>query len=349
MFDKLFDLLGEYLNVKPLWVRARPYAVLAAIAVAALALAYHYIQWRYDLALDVALFLSSYITFQILLVFAGFCVVLLSFQYSPGRPDWLHFQRARDFFRVNGRAVGYRAAVVLAVAALVAVGIQRSAPARVTRIRVQFLDRAPNVRKDATAYLVYELNRRQKSWQFEFDFEDFNSDAMTTDQQDRYRGNEQRTLGLAEFAAQGQPYVALTREQLGPSKFWVHRGPVSVVSTRDRDAYAPLTDYEFVLHALIVQAMVIHLDTHGGLPPSFYERQSGSRGSVFDFQSDPQAVKSVILTSQLRPNEEALLLNRFGPEYLQTCKSLLSLDWLRSPQISGTLRKVFDVKLTTAE
>jgi hypothetical protein len=45
------------------------------------------------------------------------------------------------------------------------------------------------------------------------------------------------------------------------------------------------------MHALIVQAMVIHLDTRGGLPPEFFAPKPGSRGSVFDFQDEPQAVK----------------------------------------------------------
>lgn len=349
MLDKLFDLIREYLKEKPLWARVRPYVVLCAVGVAGLILAYQYIQWRYELTLDPELFLKSYITYQILLVFAGLALVLLLFQFSPGIPDWLRFQKARELVRANARAVGYRAAVVVVVGAAIVVGLRRSSPERVTHIRLQFLNQPPDVRKDATAYLVYELNRRQKSWRFDLHFEDFNSAALTSDVQDRYRRHEQRTLCFAEIAAEGRPYIALTGDPLGPSQFWIHRGPVSVVSTCDRTAYLPLTDYEFVMHSLIVQAMVIHLDTHGGLPPTFYEQRPISGGSVFDFQPDPQSIKSVILTSQLRPDEEALLLNRFGPEYLQTCKSLLSLDWMRSPQVAGTLRKVFEVKLTTAD
>ena len=349
MLEKLFELIREYLKEKPLWARVRPYAVLAAVAVAGLILAYQYVQWRYDLTLDVWLFLDSYITYQILLVFAGLSVVLLLFQYSPGVPEWLRFQQARDFFRANGRAIGYRVVVVVCVAALVAVGLLRSAPSRVTQIRVQFLDTPPKVRRDATAYLVYELNRRQKSWHFDFEFKDFNSSALDSKERARYLGHEQQTLCFAEHAAGGKPYIALTNEELGPSRFCVHRGPVSVISTRDREAYAPLTDYEFVMHSLVVQAIVIHLDTHGGLPPTFFENRLHSRGSVFDFQQDPQLLKSVILTSQLRPDEESLLLNRFGPEYLQTCRSLLSLDWMRSPQVAKTLQNVFNIKLTTAD
>jgi len=70
---------------------------------------------------------------------------------------------------------------------------------------------------------------------------------------------------------------------------------------------------------------------------------------VFDFHSDPRVIKSVILTAQLRRDEEELLLNRFGPRYLQTCKDLLSLNWMRTPEVSGTLRRVFNVQLATTE
>jgi hypothetical protein len=192
------------------------------------------VRFLYDLTLDIELFLGSYIAYWNLLIFAGLGLVLLLFQYSPAVPGWLRFQRAREFLRANWRSVGYRAAVVLVVAGLVAEGMRRTAPAQVTRIRVQFLDRPPDLRKDATSYLVYELNRRQKSWQFEFLFKDFNSDALTSQQLDRLLGDEQRTLSIAEIAANAEPYVALTRESLGPSRFWVHRGPVSVISTQDR-------------------------------------------------------------------------------------------------------------------
>ena len=349
MIEKLFDLIREYVKEKPLWARLRPYAVLAAVAAVALILAYQYVQWRYDLTLDVGLFLRSYIALQILLVFGALAILVLLFQYSPSIPDWLRFSRAKEFVRANGRALTYRAAVVVIVIGLLAVALQRTSPERVTHIHVQFLDRHPDVRRDALAYLIYELNRRQKSWHFELHLDDFNSSYLTAEEQERYRGHEQQTLRLAEHAAEGRPYIALTRESIEPSRFWIHREKVSVITTRDRAKYAPLTDYEFVMHALIVQAMVIHLDTHGGLPPDFYERRTGSRGSVFDYQHDPQVIKSVILTSQLRPEEEALLLNRFGAEYLQTCKTLLSLDWMRSPQVAGTMRRVFEVKLTTAD
>lgn len=39
-----------------------------------------------------------------------------------------------------------------------------------------------------------------------------------------------------------------------------------MISTADREAYAPLSTYEYLAYCLIVQAIVIHLDLSGVLP-----------------------------------------------------------------------------------
>jgi hypothetical protein len=348
MLEKLGQWILDYLKEKPFWARVRPFVVLAAVGVAALIAAYKYVEWRYGIALDVGLFLRSYITRQVLIVFGGLVVGLLLLQYAPQIPGLLRVPRIGTFVRTHGRAIVVRSAIVLVVAVVIFALLRATSPDRVTHIRIQFLETPPAVEKDALAYLVYELNRRQKSWYFEFEFDDFNAAALPSAEQRFYRDHPERTFALAERAAGGGPYIALTGESIHPTLFCASRGPVSVISTEDRSAYLPLSDYEFVVYSLIVQGIVIHLDQHGGVPPEFFERATTSRGSVFAFSPDPRALKSVILTAELRSEEEALLLNRFGPEYLQTCKSLLSLEWMRTGRVAGTLKNVFGVKLATA-
>jgi hypothetical protein len=48
----------------------------------------------------------------------------------------------------------------------------------------------------------------------------------------------------------------------------------------------------------------------------------------------------------LSPEEESLIFNRFGPEYLGVCSNLISLEWLYSPRVRTNLSKIFGVNLS---
>ena len=225
--------------------------------------------------------------------------------------------------------------------AAVGIGFLIFSPNRVSHITVRFVALAPNVKPDALAYLIYELNRRQPHWQFNVDFKPSSIEELPAEYGD-CRPRPQ--LCLAEGLAHGEPFIAITRDDLEGAYFAEHRGPVSVITTAD-EPYAPLSVYEYLVYCLILQSMVIHLDQHGGLPDAAFAADAPNRGGLFQFIPERQALKSSILAARLSPEEESLLLNMFGADYLATITSLLTMDWLYSDRVKGNLQQGFDVRL----
>ena len=121
--------------------------------------------------------------------------------------------------------------------------------------------------------------------------------------------------------------------------------PVAVISNFDRDAYKPLTDYEFLSYWVLVQAIQIHLEQDGGAPDDSFAPGSVSHGDIFAYTSDAPTIKATILAARLTPYQEELLLNRFGPAYVVSCARLLSFDWLYSDRMATNLARVFGVEL----
>lgn len=68
-------------------------------------------------------------------------------------------------------------------------------------------------------------------------------------------------------------------------------------------------------------------------------------GNVFDLQPGIDAMRAAVLTGHLSRDDERRLLDCFGPEYMRTAMSLLSLGWLRSAPVRDNLRKVYGVEL----
>ena len=54
-------------------------------------------------------------------------------------------------------------------------------------------------------------------------------------------------------------------------------------------------------------------------------------------------MKATILAARLSPEEEAMLFNRFGADYMNVCRQLLTLDWLRSERVVKNLAVHFGV------
>jgi hypothetical protein len=101
-----------------------------------------------------------------------------------------------------------------------------------------------------------------------------------------------------------------------------------------------------VLHALIVQSILIHLNANAaGLPAGAFRESRTSVGELFQFSPRRQEMKAAILAPHLTPEARELLLNSFGVEYLSICENMLSLDWLRAPRVTQNLEKSFGVKL----
>jgi len=119
---------------------------------------------------------------------------------------------------------------------------------------------------------------------------------------------------------------------------------VSVIATVDQGYYAPLSTYEYLAYCLVLQSILIHLDMHGGgLPPGAFEPSAASHGGVFQFNPTKNVLKATILAAQLSPREEAMLFNRFGAEYMNVCRQLLTLDWLHSERVVKNLTVHFGV------
>jgi len=211
-------------------------------------------------------------------------------------------------------------------------------------VRVKFLAE-PEVDLYAVAYLLYEMNRARRQWFFEVDFDPFNEGALTSRERQRCQEPD-RALCFAETLAKGQPFIGITTDPLGDDHFWQNRGPVSVVSTYGWRQYAPPGDYEFLVYAIIVQSVRIHLNAHcTGLPAATFRESRVSVNNLFEFSGRRTAMKAVILAAHLNRRVELLSFNCFGPEYAPVAGNALTLDWLCTGRVHDNLDRVFRVKL----
>jgi hypothetical protein len=105
----------------------------------------------------------------------------------------------------------------------------------------------------------------------------------------------------------------------------------------------------FLAYALVVQSLMIHMQTYCGLTqPPAGGPEGVVIGNVFDLQPGYNAMRAAVLTGHLSRDDEKRLLNCFGPDYMRTATSLLSLGWLRSAPVSRNLLDVYGVKLLGA-
>lgn len=367
MLTKLWELLLEYVKEKGYWAALRPAVLVGGAFVGAQVLAFQYLQWQYGFAPPLWLFLRSYIFQRIALAFVVLLLAAVAFRFGPGVPVLARWRRIHRYARIYRRTILYRASVLVISAALLVGGCWWLSPRAVTHITIKFLDEPLEVNVDALAYLIYELNRQQRSWFFEVDFEPFNPESLRTTDQKDCRDSPRPLLCYAEkWAAEwagGRPAIALTEQPLGEAFFAEHRGNVSVITTADRSAYQPLTDYEYLVYSIVVQSMVLHLDSQDALPPDFFanaeataatENPAGAtpaagtttHGGVFQYNRRKEAMKSTILAAALSPREEELLFNQFGPEYLRNCQTLLAMEWLYSAEVTQNLQRFFGITLS---
>lgn len=342
MLGKIPDIVVGYLKGRPYWAVIEPFVVVALVWGAAQSLAYGLLVRSSSLDPTIAMFLTSYLSIRITIVAIGIVAVLLILRKRKPADASAVTGRFAAYWQANRRGIVYRALGVTLVLAAVAAGFIAYSPNRVSHISVRFVSLPADVKPEALAYLIYELNRRQRHWQYNVDFKPATVEELPSNVP--VDCDRRPQLCLAEFLADGRPFIAITRESLGGAYFAEHRGGVSVISSHEA-GYAPLSVYEYLVYCLILQSIVIHLDLQGGLPPDAFAADQLSRGGLFQFIPERQALKSSILAARLSPDEEALLLNTFGADYVATCAALLTMDWLYSDRVKGNLQQAFKVSL----
>lgn len=362
MLFKLIDAVIGYVKESAAWPLLRPLLAVLSLYVTALVLVYQYVEWQYRLSPPLPLFLRSYLVKQVTVACAAVVVVvyLLDRLMRPageaaapaaagargdGTPATPAVPGPARRWRLPGRRTLGVVGAVAVVAALAGILFAWLAPRAVANVRVKFLTE-PDVDRYAVTYVLYELNRAQKQWFFEVDFDVFNENALTSRERQQCASERERTLCFAELLAGGRPFIGLTTDPLEDDFFWKNRGPVSVVSTHAWRQYAPPSEYEFVTHAVIVQSVVIHLNAHcTGLPVGAFRESRVSVNDLFQFTPRRHAMKAAILAAHLDRRGELLLFNCFGPEYVAVVGNLLALDWLRTGRVRDNLERAFKVKV----
>jgi hypothetical protein len=342
MLGRIPDLIVGYLKGRPYWSAIEPFVVLALVWGTAQSLAYGVLARSSALNPTIGMFLRSYLSIRITIVALGVAAILLMLRRRKTSGPNAATGRIAAYWQANRRGIVYRALGIVLVLAAVGAGFIAYSPNRISHITVRFVSLPADARPEALAYLIYELNRRQRHWQYNVDFKPATAEELPSSVPAECGRRPQ--LCLAEFLADGRPFIAVTRESLGGAYFAEHRGGVSVIST-DKAGYQPLSVYEYLVYCLILQSIVIHLDLQGGLPADAFAPEQLSRGGLFQFIPERQALKSSILAARLSPDEEALLLNTFGADYVATCAELLTMEWLYSDRVKSNLEQAFGVAL----
>ncbi len=346
MLWKIWDVLTGYLKDKPWWRVVQPFALVILGGIVGDVFAYQLVRTQYGFSPDVRVFLGSYVSVRVAIVTLAALALMLLFRLEPRPGERPAPGRLRTFYQQNRKSIIYRTTVTLLVIACTAAGFLARSPSRVSHITVRFMDLPDDIRSDALAYVIYELNRPQRQWYFDVDFAPFNALALTSRERARCEADSQPMLCYAEQMASDGPVIAITGQPLNGAYFATHRGRASVITTADQTSYGPLTTYEYLAYCIVVQSMLLHLDMNGGLPADAFAPGSASRGDVFQFAPERDTLKSTILAAKLSPQEESLIFNRFGPEYLGVCSNLISLDWLYSTRVRTNLSKIFGVNLS---
>jgi len=344
MVSKLLEYFLEYLKGRAYWPLIQPVFALVALYVASCVIAYQYIEWRFHFAPELSTFIRSYIVKQITVV--AIAVGLLAWVFGHSARSGPQADQGKWLPTIRRHAARNAKKLVLAAAvlALLIPIFRYLAPRPVSHIRICFLDQ-PDFDEGAFVYLVYELNRLQKRWYFEVDFDVFNPNTLSSDQRKSLEGDD-KVVRVARMLANNQPLIGITSSGLGEDHFWINEGKLSVISTNEWNNYAPPSVYEFLAHSIIVQSILIHLNAHaGGLPQGAFRESRVSYNDLFQFTPRRFAMKAAIPAAHLSPAGEELLFNDFGAEYVKLCSDLLRLDWLHSQNVTGNLERIFKVKL----
>jgi len=340
-----WNTIVAYFKDKPYWSRIQPIITLLSLYLIALILAYQYLIWQFHFSPSISVYLRSYIVKQITLITAGVGALFLVFGYTTrrGRQRRLRHRKLlllRIYIARSGKRLVLSGAILTLIMAL----FLYFTPHSVNHIRVRFLDE-PEFDEGAFVYILYELNRLQNAWYFEMDFDVFNEAELTSVQRQKLRDSS--IFDIAVLVADGKPFIGITSRKIGEDYFWQNQGKVSVVSTWGWKELAPPSIYEFLAHAVIVQSLLIHLNSNaGGLPRGSFLESRVSSNDLFQFTPRRYAMKATILAARLSPEGEELLFNAFGAEYVSVYSKLLGLDWLHSTRVAQNLQHAFGVRLS---
>lgn len=358
----VFTRAREYLKTIPGWPVIEPLFTLATLYATVVVLSVEFLNWQYKVTLPPSLFVKSYIFKQISIIFIAVGLAGTLIRRWTRKPKERRSAPVRHGYRPYGfrrtsvprpsiappnhySRLALRLAILAALAGLTTAAVFRIAPAQLNEIRIKMMTE-PDFDSRAVTYLIYELNRMQKNWYFVVDFDTFNDAKLTSAERQQCESDENTSLCYAQMAAGGKPFVGITRDPLGQDHFFQNQGMVSVISTDGWKQYAPPSIYEYVLHSLIAQSILIHLNAEGPeLPAGAFHESRTSAGELFQFSPRRQEMKATILAPRLTPQAQELLMNSFGVGYLSTCESLLSLEWLHSQRVRDNLGKGFGVKL----
>lgn len=346
MLFELWNTISDYFKDKPYWQAIKGVFSLLSLYLTSSVLAYEYLRWQYGLEPPLQLFLRSYLFKQISLIVLTVGVIGFLFRLADRRASTTERSWVQSFHQY--RSFWGKRLVIAGLALCVAVpAFHTLVPRKASNVRILFLeDPEPEFDREAFVYLLYELNQRQRHWYFNVDFDIFNKRALSSSDLKSCEGDRQ-PLCFAEKAASGQQLIAITTKPLGgDDHFWINRGSTSVITTVDWKPYVPPSQYEYLVHSVVVQGIVLHLNTQcSGLPSTSFQESREGFGDLFEFSPRRYAMKPAILAARLSPSQEEMLMNCFGAEYMNTASSLLSLAWLRSDSIKQNLERSFHVSL----
>jgi uncharacterized membrane protein len=342
MFGKIIDAIVDHFKEKPYWNKLQPVFILIGIYFFALAVAYKFLGWRYQISPRFLDFARSYIFLEISLVLIAVAIILLLFELQDRLSKKQKEENSGKFSQGNLRRVLKRVAIVGIVLMFLVPAFTFVLPSKASNVRIIFLEE-PEFDKYAFLYIMYELNRLQRSWRFKVDLDLFNETELDVMDRKRCSGIRDKAMCYARVTYQGKPLIAITSESFEQNFFWQNQGEASVISTfRWKEFYAPPSIYEYLAYSVIAQTITIHLNEHG---ESLMRRKNAYYGDWLEFASRRNAIRAEILAAHLSRDGENLLMNCFGAEYMTTTSKLLRLDWLRSERVIKNLEKHFNVKL----
>lgn len=342
MFGKIIDAIVDHFKEKPYWNRLQPVFILIGIYFFALAVAYKFLGWRYQISPRFLDFARSYIFLEISLVLIAVAIILMLFELQDRLSKKQKEENSGKLSQGNLRRVLKRVAIVGIVLMFLVPAFTYVLPSKASNVRIIFLEE-PEFDKYAFLYIMYELNRLQRSWRFKVDLDLFNETELDVMDRKRCSGIRDKAMCYARAASQGKPLIVITSESFEQDFFWQNEGEASVISTfKWNEFYAPPSIYEYLAYSVIAQTITIHLNEHG---ESLMRRKNAYYGDWLEFASRRNTIKAEILAGHLSRDGENLLMNCFGAEYMTTSSKLLRLDWLRSERVIKNLEKHFNVKL----
>jgi hypothetical protein len=347
MLGEMWKSLTGYLEKQPYWGRLQPIMLVVFLYAGATLLVYQYLQWQYGLAPPPEIFLRSYLFKQVTVIFVVVVAAIAALRLRrpsdeaspPDARAW--FSRHRTWLAQRLLAVAF----ILVCGLLVLMWVTPSATVANVTLRFHPPERSL-LRFDfdplRLTYLVYELNREQRTWHLEVDLRPFD-ESLVTDASTIPCGSERRRLLCIaeaynrESGRDDQPLILITHEGFGSdtttrSYYWLHDKAVSVISATDWRFQAP-SIYDYLAYSIVVHSLLIHLDTQcpGFRPPAGDDRTM--QGDTFEPQVDRRLMQASVMASHLSRDLEEMLLNCFGPAYAADAARLLSLDWLRDDRV----------------